>query len=64
LPIGEQLGVESRHNQQAELRKAVRFLADERYRLAGLLALRQLGIVLVSDAEIVPDDVALLDIDA
>jgi hypothetical protein len=38
-------------------------VAQQAYRFARLLFLRELRVVLVGDSQIVPDDVAFLDID-
>ena len=42
--------------------KASDILADQAYSFSGLVGLRQGDIVLIGDAKIVPDDVALLNI--
>lgn len=49
--------------QAVDIGEAANLIADKTHGLAWLFSLSQLNIMLVSNAEIVPDHVALLDVE-
>jgi len=60
---GQKVLLQVGHDISAKLREAADFITEQVDRLAGLLILSDLGVMLVGHAEIVPEDMPLLDVE-